>query len=51
MRQGLSAALESDYATAMAGEADRQSIAGQTADAVEGAVSFLQKRKAVFKGA
>ncbi|OYY64532.1 enoyl-CoA hydratase-related protein [Sphingomonas sp. 28-62-11] len=51
MRQGLAAALESDYATAMAGEADRQSIAGQTADAVEGAVSFLQKRKAVFKGA
>lgn len=51
MRQGLSAALESDYATALAGEADRQSIAGQTADAVEGAVSFLQKRKAVFKGA
>ncbi|OYW21587.1 MULTISPECIES: enoyl-CoA hydratase-related protein [unclassified Sphingomonas] len=50
MRQGLAAALESDYATAMAGEADRQSIAGQTADAVEGAVSFLQKRKAVFKG-
>lgn len=51
MRQGLAAALESDYATAMAGEAERQSIAGQTADAVEGAVSFLQKRKAVFKGA
>ncbi|MBY0520801.1 MAG: enoyl-CoA hydratase/isomerase family protein [Sphingomonas sp.] len=50
MRQGLTAALESDYATAMAGEADRQSIAGQTADAVEGAVSFLQKRKAVFRG-
>ena len=50
MRQGLAAALESDYATAMAGEADRQSIAGQSADAVEGAVSFLQKRKAVFKG-
>ncbi len=51
MRQGLAAALESDYATAMAGEADRQSIAGQSADAVEGAVSFLQKRKAVFTGA
>ncbi|MBX9729813.1 MAG: enoyl-CoA hydratase/isomerase family protein [Sphingomonas sp.] len=51
MRQGLAAALESDYATALAGEADRQSIAGQSADAVEGAVSFLQKRKAVFTGA
>jgi len=51
MRQGLAAALESDYATAMAGEAERQSIAGQTEDAREGAISFLQKRKAVFKGA
>lgn len=51
MRQGLAAALETDYATALAGEADRQSIAGQTADAVEGAISFLQKRKAQFKGA
>ncbi|MBA3880046.1 MAG: 2-(1,2-epoxy-1,2-dihydrophenyl)acetyl-CoA isomerase [Sphingobium sp.] len=51
MRQGLAAALESDYATAMAGEAERQSIAGQTEDAREGAISFLQKRKAEFKGA
>ena len=51
MRQGLAAALESDYAAAMAGEADRQAIAGQTADAAEGAISFLQKRKPVFKGA
>ena len=51
MRQGLSAALESDYATALAGEADRQAQAGGTADAVEGAISFLQKRKPVFKGA
>ena len=50
MRQGLAAALESDYATALAGEAERQSIAGQTADAADGAISFLQKRKAVFKG-
>lgn len=50
MRQGLAAALESDYATALAGEAERQAIAGQSADAVEGAISFLQKRKAQFKG-
>lgn len=51
MRQGISAALESDYATALAGEADRQAQAGNSADAVEGAISFLQKRKPVFGGA
>ena len=51
MRQGLAAALDSDYPTALAGEAERQSIAGQSADAREGAISFLQKRKPVFKGA
>ena len=51
MRQGLSAALDSDYATALAGEADRQAIAGDSADAFEGAASFLQKRKPVFRGA
>ncbi|MBY0582447.1 MAG: enoyl-CoA hydratase/isomerase family protein [Sphingomonas sp.] len=51
MRQGLTAALESDYATALAGEADRQAQAGDSADAMEGAISFLQKRKPAFKGA
>ena len=51
MRQGLAAALESDYAAALAGEAERQSIAGQTEDAREGAISFLQKRKPAFRGA
>ena len=51
MRQGLAAALECDYATALAGEADRQAIAGQTEDAREGAISFLAKRKPVFQGA
>ncbi|MBX9797445.1 MAG: enoyl-CoA hydratase/isomerase family protein [Sphingomonas sp.] len=51
MRQGIAAALESDYASAMDGEADRQMMAGATADAAEGAISFLQKRKAQFKGA
>ena len=50
MRQGLAAALESDYASALDGEAERQMQAGATADAVEGAVAFLQKRKPAFKG-
>lgn len=51
MRQGIAAALESDYATALQGEAERQAKAGDSADAMEGAVSFLQKRKPSFKGA
>lgn len=50
MRKGIADALEQDYATAMAGEAVRQNIAGDSKDAVEGAISFLQKRKAEFKG-
>lgn len=51
MRQGLAAALESNYANALQGEADRQCVAGNSADAAEGAISFLQKRKPIFKGA
>ena len=51
MRQGIAAAMESDYATAMQGEADRQAIAGDSTDAREGAIGFLQKRKPVFTGA
>jgi 2-(1,2-epoxy-1,2-dihydrophenyl)acetyl-CoA isomerase len=31
-------------------EAEGQSIAGASADAVEGGMSFLQKRKPVFTG-
>ena len=51
MRQGIAAAMESDYGTAMQGEADRQAIAGDSADAREGAIGFLKKRKPVFSGA
>ncbi len=50
MRQGLAAALESDYASALRIEAENQLIAGDSQDAREGAISFLQKRKAQFKG-
>ncbi len=50
MRQGLAAALESDYATALAGEAERQALAAESGDAMEGAISFLQKRKPAFRG-
>jgi 2-(1,2-epoxy-1,2-dihydrophenyl)acetyl-CoA isomerase len=50
MRQNLAAALDSDYGTALVREAEGQRIAGDSADAKEGAISFLQKRKAEFKG-
>lgn len=51
MRRGLHAALESDYAAAMAAEADSQRTARGTADSMEGGMAFLQKREARFKGA
>ena len=50
MRQNLAAALDSDYATALLREAEGQRVAGSSTDAVEGATSFLMKRKAVFAG-
>ncbi len=51
IRNNILAALEHDYAYAMNAEADGQRIAGSSDDAREGAISFLQKRKAQFKGA
>jgi 2-(1,2-epoxy-1,2-dihydrophenyl)acetyl-CoA isomerase len=50
MRQGLAEALDSDYAAALKCEAEHQRIAGDSADAMEGAAAFLMKRKAVFQG-
>lgn len=50
MRQNIVAAFEMDYASAMTREAEAQRIAGKTADAMEGGMSFLQKRKPVFTG-
>ncbi len=50
MRQNLAAALDADYATALLREAEGQRIAGDSADAREGGIAFLQKRKAEFKG-
>lgn len=51
MRQGLAEALDGDYATALHREAESQRKAGSSADAMEGAASFLTKRKPVFRGA
>jgi 2-(1,2-epoxy-1,2-dihydrophenyl)acetyl-CoA isomerase len=50
MRQNIAAALDADYATALLREAETQRIAGSSEDAREGGISFLQKRKAEFKG-
>ncbi len=50
MRQNIAAALDGDYASALLREAEGQRIAGGTADALEGGISFLQKRKPVFTG-
>lgn len=50
MRQNIANALDQDYASALRGEAEGQRIAGDSGDAREGAISFLQKRKAEFKG-
>ena len=50
MRQNLAAALESDYASALVRESEGQRIAGNSKDAREGAIAFLQKRKTEFKG-
>lgn len=50
MRQNIATALEMDYASALLREAEGQRIAGASADAMEGGISFLQKRKPVFQG-
>ena len=50
MRQGLAEALDGDYAAALQREAENQRRAGGTADAMEGGISFLAKRKPVFQG-
>ncbi len=50
MRQNIATALEMDYASALTREAEAQKIAGESADAREGGIAFLQKRKAEFKG-
>lgn len=50
MKQTLREGLSQDFATTLVAEARAQRIAGNTHDAVEGAMAFLQKRKAAFKG-
>ena len=51
MRRNIAAAMDGTYAEALAREAAGQRIAGGSADAMEGGLAFLQKRKAAFRGA
>lgn len=50
MRQNIARALEVDLATALQIEAEGQWKAGDSEDAAEGGLAFLEKRKPVFKG-
>jgi 2-(1,2-epoxy-1,2-dihydrophenyl)acetyl-CoA isomerase len=50
MRANIWRALDSDFASALHREAVAQRAAGNSADAVEGAMAFLQKRPAAFAG-
>ena len=50
MRRNLAEAMECDFATALIREAEGQRVAGDSEDAREGAMAFLQKRKPEFKG-
>lgn len=50
IRRNLIRALDSDYAAALEQEAQAQREMARSEDAREGAIAFLQKRKAAFKG-
>ena len=51
MRENLMRALQDNYAGALHQEALGQWRAGDSKDAIEGGLSFLQKRKPEFRGA
>lgn len=50
MRQTIARALEVDLATALQVEAEGQWKAGDSEDAAEGGLAFIEKRKPAFKG-
>ncbi len=51
MKRNIATALDGNLAEVLLAEAEGQRIAGSSADAREGGMAFLQKRKAEFKGA
>jgi 2-(1,2-epoxy-1,2-dihydrophenyl)acetyl-CoA isomerase len=50
MRKNILTAMENSYAEALLAEAEGQRVAGGTADAMEGGMAFMQKRKPAFQG-
>jgi 2-(1,2-epoxy-1,2-dihydrophenyl)acetyl-CoA isomerase len=50
MRKNILIALENSFSEQLLAEAEGQRVAGNSADAAEGAAAFVQKRKAQFKG-
>jgi 2-(1,2-epoxy-1,2-dihydrophenyl)acetyl-CoA isomerase len=50
MRKNILVAMENSYSEQLLAEAEGQRIAGGSADAMEGGMAFMQKRKAEFKG-
>ncbi|GMM92191.1 enoyl-CoA hydratase-related protein [Qipengyuania sp. MTN3-11] len=50
MKRNLRQGLQADFASTLGAEAEAQRMAGNTADAAEGAMAFLQKRKPAFAG-
>ena len=50
MRKNILVAMENSYSEQLLAEAEGQRIAGSSADAAEGGMAFLQKRKPAFKG-
>jgi 2-(1,2-epoxy-1,2-dihydrophenyl)acetyl-CoA isomerase len=51
MKRNIALALDGGVNEVLLAEAEGQRIAGASADAMEGGMAFLQKRKAQFKGA
>ena len=51
IKRNIAAALDGSVQQVLLAEAEAQRIAGASADAREGGMAFLQKRKAEFKGA
>ena len=51
MKRNISTALDGTISEVLLAEAEGQRTAGASADAMEGGMAFLQKRKAIFTGA
>jgi len=50
MKRNIATAMDGNLQQVLLAEAEAQRVAGGTADAMEGGMAFLQKRKAEFKG-